>query len=49
MYICGVVNIALQRASFFRQRQVKHSSPAVFFVDRTNFDLFIFFSIFAKV
>ena len=44
MYICGVVNIALQRASFFRQRQEKHSILSLsFFVDRTNFDLFIFF------
>ena len=32
MYIWGVVNIALQRASFFGQRQVKYSSPAVFFL-----------------
>ena len=32
MYICVVVNIALQWASFFGQRQVKHSNPAVFFV-----------------
>ena len=50
MYICGVVNIALQTGFVFQAASGEAQYPfAVFFVDRTNFDLFIFFSIFAKV